>query len=311
MNPDTVADAIALIGWDVTDTLDLPVARIDPTGKTIHATTREWGDQRLADFSDALYAVAALYRPGTISTYGGRTKENVERVLEIPFDMDLKEFLGLPKAIIHAMSQDEIDRHISALVDEATRLFALAGIPVHRIRYSGYGIYVDVRIAEEDQRRVDDIADIHKELVQGINLLAGGVLVDRAACDAPTRLTRLVGSVNRKGAIPRTSSILFVTDGTVRLDELNVEPAPQFSHPSPESVEELLLGDDAIDEIVAIIAPHYFEGQRNLINHLTPTVLLKRGVGPDQVEAIFEKVTAGDENPSKGMDVVGRTCSRW
>jgi hypothetical protein len=311
MIPDTIADAIALMGWDVTNTLEIPIARIGPTGNAIHSTVRDGSHQRLADFPDDLYAVAAFYKPGTISARGGRRKENVERVLELPFDIDLKDFLGLPKEAIHAMPQEEVDEHIAALAKEARRVFELAAIPIHRVRYSGYGIYVDVRITDEDQQRVEDIAHIHKELVERINILADCVLVDPGACDAPTRLTRLVGSVNRKGTIPRVAAILFETDGAVRLDQLNVEPASESTHPSPDSVDELRLGDDAVNEIVAIIASHYVEGQRNSINHLTPTMLLKRGVGPDQVEAIFERVTADDENPSKSMDDVRRTCFRW
>lgn len=309
----TIAAAIARLGWDVDNPLDIPIVRIPKGGTPIHSTHRTSGDRQLADITDDLYVVAALYRPAKISTWGGRKAENVERVLEFPFDCDLKDFLDLPIASIHALPQEELDSHIAALKDEAQRLFSLAEIPVHRVRYSGYGIYIDVRIAEEDQHRIAEIAGLHKQLIERINVFAGSTFVDPQASDAPTRLTRLVGSRNFKDPkIPRPVTILFESKGAIRLSQLPTAlPRPISVQTLPEDISEMRLAEDDLEEIVKAISDHYAEGQRNAIDHLVPTMLLKAGVPRDQVELVFEQVTADDEDPGKGMDAVCRTCDRW
>jgi hypothetical protein len=225
--PQTIADACVRIGWDVTSPFDTCIVQFTRDGKKRHMTLREAAQYRLADITDDLYAAAALYKPGAIHAGGGRKRENVERIFELAFDIDLKDTLGVPQGIIHAMPQGEIDGHIAELVDEAHRLFALAGVPIHRIRCSGYGIYVDVRIADDDQHRTDEISRIHKGLIARIDAYAHRAFVDTSASDAPTRITRVVGSRNWKNrAAPKVVSILFETPGSVRLDQL---PAPPRS----------------------------------------------------------------------------------
>jgi hypothetical protein len=316
MTPTTIGEAFATLGRDIHDpSCDYAVAHFPtPSSTPIHYTVRECADWPIAEFDGALYGVlGATFKPGTIRRGGGRETENVKAISEFPFDIDAKNFLDLSKETIQALPQDELDEHIAVLVAEARRLFALAKIPIHRIRYSGYGIYVDVRIADEDQHRVAEISALHKGLIARVNAFADRKFVDTGVSDPGTRITRVPGARNRKNPeMPRLVRTSFEVPGAVRLDQLPPVPRPPVSeHITPDDVDTMRLADADVNALITVIARDYVDGVRNEICLRMPTMLLKAGVPRGQIEAIFEEITANDENPSKGMGDAGRTCDRW
>ena len=289
----------------------------DPlTGKTVktsvlHSTLSQSGERDVEGLQEA-YFTLGLYKEGAIHPGGGRKAENAVACQEIVFDADLKDYLGRPDHEIWALAQDEIDGYIQSLVQDAQDVFQRAGVPIHRVVYTGYGIAAYVRIAEEDQERLSDISAVHKALISRINTLFGSVLVDPAVSDPSTRFTRIPGSLNAKGAEPRRVRVISSSPGVAELGGFNVEvghdSCPVLSRTETRTLE---LSEEQLDDIVLALARGYAEGNRNAVSLGVPAWLAKSGVSCEQAYTIVERVAADDEELDNRLDAVRRTYQRW
>src|SRR5690606_38094990 len=54
---------------------------------------------------------------------GARTAANVERILEMPFDFDLKDFLDVDKEELYDLDDDELATYIAPLQDAVEGIF--------------------------------------------------------------------------------------------------------------------------------------------------------------------------------------------
>lgn len=292
------------------------VRSTDSTGRVrtevLHATLGEAAARDVEDLQEA-YFTTALYKPGSIQPKWGRKAENAVAVQELMFDADLKDYLGRPADELHALTQDEIDGYVQSLVQDAQDVFQRAGVPVHRIVYTGYGIALYTRLSDEDQTRLSDISTVHKALVARINALFGSVLVDPAVSDPSTRFTRIPGSINAKGTEPRRVRVIASFPGIARLDDFNVDATDDNQDPSynPRDVVPLDLTDEQLDDIVLALARGYAEGNRNAVSLGVPAWLAKSGVSYDQAVTIIERVAADDEELDNRLDAVRRTYHRY
>jgi hypothetical protein len=306
----TISEAIAAMGLTPDDDhARRGVVRIPQGRKPVHATVTDVGGRVVEDIIDDLYHTLARYKPGTIHAGGGRTRENAVSVDMLPFDADLKDYLGLPLEVLHTTPHAELDAYISSLVKDVQEAFDRAGVPIHRIDCTGYGIAVYVRLHRDDQRRLDEAAHIQKSLIGRINGGYGGVLVDPAVSDPATRFMRVVGSQNHKGPHPRTVYTLWEQPGACRLDDFTVAPAPLRREQRP--VAEKVLDGAVLDEIVLALANEYHEGIRNVIAYSLPAMFCKAGVPCEQCHEVIDRLGVDDPELDARHDAVDRTYDKW
>ncbi|MCC7060966.1 MAG: hypothetical protein IT508_12120, partial [Burkholderiaceae bacterium] len=281
------------------------------TTQVLHATLGEAAARDVEDLQEA-YFTTAVYKPGSIQPKGGRKAENAVAVQELMFDADLKDYLGRPQQEIWALTQDEIDGYIQSLVRDAEDVFKVAGVPIHRIVYTGYGIAAYVRLAEEDQSRLADVSTVHKALVARINSLFGSVLVDPAVSDPSTRFTRIPGSINAKGTEPRRVRVIASFPGEAALSDFAVDTESERHLPdAARTTSPLELSNEQLDDIVLALARGYAEGNRNAVSLGVPAWLAKSGVCREQALTIVERVAADDEELANRLGAVNRTYDKW
>jgi hypothetical protein len=306
----TVAEAICQLGLAPDDEYgERALAIIKPGQKPIHSTVTKQANKSLEAFDSNTYFTPARFRPGSVTVSGGRTTENAVSLDLIMFDADLKDYLGIDKETLHAMPHPELDAYINSLSKDLQETFSRCGIPVHHIDCTGYGLAVYVRIAAEDQPRVEEASHINKELISRINRTWGGSLVDPAVSDPASRLMRLVGTQNVKGAVPRPVRTLVEFSGEAYLDDFKVVPKPPTQ--PRRDVEPRVLSDDVLHDIVMALQNEYVDGQRNVIALGVPALFAKAGVSREQATTVIEALAADDEELESRLHAVERTYDKW
>jgi hypothetical protein len=282
------------------------VANIKADGKIVHKSFSAVGDRDPTELHAAYYT-PALFDPNDITPHGGRTRENARAVPELFFDVDLKDYLGLPKEALYTESNDALDAYIEALVKDITEVFGIAGIPIHRLRHSGYGVQVFTRLVREDWHRIEDAALTTKGLAQRVNAIFGRTLVDPVATGVGAQLARLPGSLNRKGTHPRPVYTIATYEGEARLDDFGVEPRAK-AKVSPITTKAL--SSDASDEIILALDKEYAEGNRHAIALGASAMLAKAGVPREQAEGIILAVAHEDEEQENRLEALNDTYDR-
>ena len=282
------------------------VANIKADGKIVHKSFSAVGDRDPTELHAAYYT-PALFDPADITPHGGRTRENARAVPELFFDVDLKDYLGLPKEALYTESNDALDAYIEALVKDITEVFGIAGIPIHRLRHSGYGVQVFTRLVREDWDRIEDAATTTKGLAQRVNRIFGRTLVDPVATGVGAQLARLPGSLNRKGTYPRPVYTIATYEGEARLDDFGVEPRAK-ARVSP--ITEKWLSEEVVGEVVVALDKEYTEGNRHAIALGASAMLAKAGVPYDQAENIIEAVASEDEEIDNRLEALKDTYDR-
>jgi hypothetical protein len=306
----TVAEAICQLGLAPDDEYgERALAIIKPGQKPIHSTVTKQANKPLEAFDSNTYFTPARFKPGSVTVNGGRTTENAVSLDLIMFDADLKDYLGIDKETLHAMPHPELDAYVNSLSRDLQETFNRCGIPVHHIDCTGYGLAVYVRIAAEDQTRVEEAAHINKELIGRINRTWGGTLVDPAVSDPASRLMRLVGTQNVKGAVPRPVRTLIEFSGEAYLDDFKVVPKPPTQ--PRRDVEPRVLSDDVLHDIVMALQNEYVDGQRNVIALGAPALFAKAGVSREQALEVVEQLAADDEELESRLHAVERTYDKW
>jgi hypothetical protein len=308
----TIAEAIAEMGLEPDDEHGerAIVYRSPQTGKLIHSTLREMGDRKLEDLKTDAWLTGGKYKEGKIHPGGGRTAENATRAERLLFDVDLKDYLGLPPDELHGMPHEELDRCLNSLMTDAREVFARCKVPIHQIVCTGYGLGIHTVIHTDDRHRKDDIDHANKRLVERINGTYGGKIVDAGVNDPLTRLTRLVGTFNHKGPLPRSICILWEQPGCVHLDDLKIEAAAPRRESRPD-VPEDALDADTLDTIVSALNNEYVEGTRNYVVLGVPALMAKAGVPMTQALEVIGRVAADDEEIEDRLKAVERTYERW
>ena len=250
---------------------------------------------------------------------GGRTLKNVKRILELPFDFDLKDFLRCDKDDLFDMTDEELESYIPLLQRAVENTFSRLGLPIHRLDYTGYGLSAHILLPPHKEEAVQSIKDWHAAIVNRINGLFGDVLADAQVKDAGPRIMRLVPCENvgiRKGGsyveVARRSRNLYMKDGYI--DQAKLEAAAGAISWKGVHVEIPLTGDvlteDQAQQIVDAYKPYHTHGQKHFMGLAVSGQLAKARIPEDQALAIVTAIAADDNKPWDRQKAVRDTYER-
>lgn len=259
------------------------------------------------DQADALYLASGRFAANTVKRKSGKTRDNLSRVIWLPWDADLLDYLGAPAkggdretaaANLHAMAQDDIDALVYQLRADVETAFAAVQIPIHRLDYTGYGLCAYTYVAADDQARIDDARAVHKIGIDLVNRFHGSPLIDPQTSDAGTRVTRLPYSWNKKNPdIPRLVRTLVAWQGqsvplpTVERAERTAIP------PNPRSIpyDGDPMAPDDLTWIVEAMRPFWTLGQKHAVALALSGMLAKAGVPELLAEQIIDALSVDDQ----------------
>lgn len=306
----TIGDAIAELGVSVRDDEELCVTRI---------RQGEAADNKpLAAVAGAsvgkrdIYLASGAFKPGSIVGARGRRKENLTRILFVPWDCDLASWYPDKTVTADALKnwpQADIDALLPGFVADVTDALRDGGVPIHALLYTGHGVLALTRIA--DGTDIDGIQAAHKKLAAQINRRAGFNLVDTAATDAGTRVFRLAGSVNGKG-VPRTVRTLESTDGAItQADWLRIAGQKSAaSIPMALPIHARKLDDRRSQAIVEALSPTWASGNRHNLSLALAAWFGKAGVPEEQAQALILDIAGDDPEMRNRLQSVRDTYTR-
>jgi hypothetical protein len=304
-----VREAIANIGAVEDESALLCFARITKTGTCEHFTLAEVGDREVAP---DLYLSSGLYPPGVIDRFSGRTGANVKRIMWLPFDFDLSDWLGSSKLDVHALSDAAIEKYIVGLRADVEAVFETLNLPIHRLDYTGYGLAAYVYLPFHEQEAVAPIQALHKRIVERINVMARGRLADPAVSDAGPRIMRVVPCLNTKGPIPRqTRTLVYQPNATAHQAQLEYAAGPAVSRQGrviPKTGETFDAG--TVGQIVDAVRPHWVMGARHRLALALAAMMAKAFVPEEQAAAIVEALSDGDGEQYDRLRAVHTTYDR-
>ena len=249
--------------------------------------------------SGNLYATTGLFRLNCLVNNKGRTRDNLERIVCLPFDCDLTDFYEIDpkrKREFYETRQSEIDEMIEEQLEAVTDCFEQAGVPIHRIDYTGHGLAVYAYVADQDQCRIDDLLAMHERNVERINEIAGVQLVDTASKDAGTRVMRIPHSYNQKGSTPRlVKTLKYKPNQYITVTASEAKRKTQAPVDAPADGKGL--SPVAIEHIFDAIAPFYVSGVKHRMTNAIAGMFGKALVPQSQAAAFIDRLSAGDNNP--------------
>lgn len=289
----TVGEAVQELGI-VGDDGDLIVVRITAKGAQ-HYTLAEVADKALERDT---YLATGTYGHGTVTRHGGRTAANLLRINELPFDADLSDSTGIPKDELWRMPDDALWPLVDGLQAEVERAFAAIGLTLHRIDYTGYGLAGYLRLPLHKPDAIPAIQALHAQIVRRVNAIARVKLCDPQVTDAGTRIMRVPGCLNTKGAIPRRTRTLVQRDGMV--DEAQLRAAAGATSDMPARIVPTTgtaLDEDTVRQLIDAVAPHWTLGHKHHLALALAGLLAKAGVPEEQTLGIVQTLSAADDKP--------------
>lgn len=273
----------------------------------------DFREYSLDDVADRPVGTNTYYSTGTFRRdlrwgKGARVAKNVLRVMELPFDFDLKDFLQQPKEDIADLGDDELRSYLTLMQRAVERIFAEIHLPIHRLDCTGYGLSAHVKVAPHSRDKVGTIKGYHAGIVGRINAIFGGTLADPQVKDAGTRIMRLVPCENvmtlKDGTImpSRPSRTLYNHDGVV--DEATLQTASEYSS---KAVRENLvylvpsagksIPESEAQMIVERFRSAWLPGQKHFMGLALSGYLAKNMVPEEQALWIVRQLAADDNKP--------------
>lgn len=302
-----VAEAVAELGIDDSETGELIFARKTSEGMA-HYTLSQIGDKTIpAD----LYIASARFKRGTVDKFKGRVEQNIDQILWLSFDFDCCDFSGIPKEQLWEMSDAALWPWIEALRERIEVIFGHLGLPIHRLDYTGYGLSAHLNLPPHKPDAVTRIRELHKAIVQQINLVAREPLADKQVSDSGTRIMRFVPTTNTKGKIVRQTKNIYRRDGVVTEAQLivaagEIKPPPTRAVP----VKGETLDGPTCEQIVAAVRPSWQPGARHGIALALAALLAKAGVPEEQCNWIIHQLAAGDDEEEDRFKAVHTSYER-
>ena len=308
-----IGQAVVSLGVDDRDDQDVVIA-IPRNGSWAHYTLSQVADRELDGIAN-VYLASGTFRRGTVSKWSGRTEENLAEILWLPFDADLDSYLDLPKVELHAKSDAEIGEYVARLREDVEDICEVLGLPIHRMDYTGYGIAFYTRLDRDLATDISRVRAAHAAIVTRFNEVAGDPILDGQVKDAGTRVMRLPGCLNTKGAIPRTSATLYARDGAIAGTDLDriagagrQRRAGTLVTVIPEHGRQL--SDETVTAMVEAVGREYVEGSRHQVAVGIAGILAKAGVPETQALQIVERIADGDEELRDRTKAVETTYRR-
>lgn len=310
----TVRDAFDAMGMELKD------------NETVCILTEKGGryiERSLQDVADEPVGANRYFSTGTFAIdqkwgRGGRAFKNVRRILELPFDFDLKDFLHQDKDDIYDLDDDELEGYVPLLQRAVEDVFARLHLPIHRLDYTGYGLSAHILLPDHDQDATKQIKDWHAAIVNRINGIYGDVIADAQVKDAGTRVMRLVPCENvgtrkdGKRVHPRLSRNLYKKPGYI--DQAILEQAAGAISWKGVSVDIPLTGEvlpkEAAQEIIDLYRPFHQQGQKHFMGLAIAGQLAKARIPEEQALAIVTAISDGDNKPWDRQKAVRDTYER-
>lgn len=311
----TIAEAVAQTGMSRSGPYEPVLVTLDQAGKPVNYLLSQCADQVIN--GSAWYLTSGWFDPQDIAAHRGRTKDNVKRIPWLPFDFDLSDFVGLAKERVYEWPSSHIDDAIDAQLTEVTRVFAVLGLPMHRIDYTGHGIAVYIYLPKHGPEDVAEYQQIHAALVDRINTVAGEVIADTAVKDAGSRFMRLVPSPNTKSNPPRqtrTIEMISFKDAPITMEQLRAAAGPGLREDEPP-VRLVPLAGEVLDpetqaRIIDAVRPSWKQGNRHAVALGLAGMLAKAGVPEEQALAMIGDLAAGDDERDDRMKAVSTSYTR-
>lgn len=311
----TVGDAVALTGMRPTNGWEPVIVGFDNAGKPVNYLLSQIASQTIN--GQALYLTSGWFDPQDITPYSGRKRENVKRIPWLPFDFDIADYTGLPRERVYEWPQHHIDDVILSQIDEVTQVFAILGLPIHRMEYTGHGLSVYIYLPKHGPDDVAEYQRIHAALVDRINVIAGSQLADPQVKDAGSRVTRLIPSPNTKSNPPRQTRTLefqSFAEAPVTLEQLREAAGNHMAsdREPPQIVPATgeLLSSELVTEIVNAVRPSWQMKNRHALALGLSGMLAKAGVPEEQTNTIIRALAEGDEELADRLKAVETSYSR-
>jgi len=266
------------------------------------------------------YYSTGTFRAGTdFTAKKSRSGERVLRILELPFDFDLKDFLGVDKSELVALDDAELDAYLDALTATVETRFAAMRLPIHRLDRTGYGISAHVELPPHERAAVEHLRKLHAAIVNRINQEFGGTLADAQVKDAGSRVMRLVPCENvyvdlKTGEVARPRHSKTVYRKQAYVDQAILEAAAQeivWKATGKNAFREG--GKLAPEDMAAIVdayGPYHQAGVKHFMGLAVSGQLAKAGVAEAQAIEIVERLSAGDNKPWDRVKAVHDTYEK-
>lgn len=312
----TVRAAIEALGIELLPDETLAIVTIPAGGKPVTRRFQDVADAELEP--NTYYSTGTFPADTTFQDEHDRAGENVQRVIELPFDFDLYQYLGCSRDVILELDQDELMPLIDNLQREVERMMAEVGLPISRLDYTGNGVAVFTRVPSHGPKVAAEVRALHKAIVKRINTIWGGEFADRKVSDAGSRIMRIPFGINRKvssaGVIAeREIGTLYQTEAIADEVALRIAAGPlemiRTARAVPKSGKAMDPADLSL--IVNAIAEHWQEGQRHALALGLAAMLAKAGVPESQAEEIVGEVAAADPELKDRITAVHTTYDRY
>lgn len=291
-----VGQAVAQLGIEEPDGCDLIIAR-QVGSRWQHYTLAECAENEV---KKDLFLATGAFPKGAVTRFEGRSEKNVRRILWLPFDFDLADYLNCDKESLWSLSDAELWPLIESLRADVEVTFQSVSLPIHRLDYTGYGLAAAVNLPPHGSDAVVELRRLHKAIVDRINRIWNGQFADGQVSDAGTRIMRLVPCLNTKGAIYRQTKTIYSHGGVVNEAQLRVaagaDGAPGGRVPTRMVPREGKgLDEAATTTLVEALRPSWNSGNRHRLALALGGMLAKAGVPEAQTLAIVEAMD--DDEP--------------
>jgi len=279
-----------------------------------------------------IYVSTGTFKKGFIITESGITKgragNNLNRALNKTLDADSILYLAHKEGVslrnkdkmdellqnLHDMSDEELDKLLGDFLDLIKSILAKAKIQYSEIRRSGFGFYILLDIDPQDQKRIEKIRTLHKELVAFLNQLAGFELFDKQCTDAGTRVIRVENSLNLKNPKkPRLVKVIERNEGTdFKLDEIN-KIIDGIKSTVKENTNKTNQDKFSPESVAKIVKPYYSVSRRQHVIMDLVGYLIKDGISEKDIMATIRILVTetNDEESTKRFKTAKDTVKKF
>lgn len=312
----TVEQAIAAMGIELFPEETIAIVTIPAGGDAVSRRYQDVAGDQVEP--NMYYSTGTFPVETTFQQKGDRSGENVQRIIELPFDFDLYQYLGCERDVVLELSQAELMPLIDNLQREVERMMAEVALPISRLDYTGNGIAAFVRLPGHGPKVAAEARALHSAIVGRINTVWGGEFADRKVADAGSRIMRIPFGLNRKvsrdGVVAeRTIRTIYQTEAVADEVTLRIAAGPlhlaRTARAVPKSGKAMDGAD--LDLIVGAIADHWQEGQRHAVALGLAAMLAKAGVPESQAVTIISALAASDPEASDRLTAVHTTYDRY
>lgn len=297
----TVREAFDAMGYKLTASETVCIVT-NKNGKFVEQSLEAVADEPVGENR---YFSTGTFPKGQRWGKGGRRLDNVDRILEFPFDFDLKDFLNQDKQSILMLSNEEVETYIGFLQKAVEDLFRQINLPIHRLDFTGNGLSAHINIPFHDAEHVKQLKQWHAGIVTRVNAVYGSILADPQVKDAGTRIMRLVPCLNVQMSedgqiVTRQSRNIYSNPGYI--DQARLESAAGVTAWRGAKADIPLDGDMLTAEeqqrIIGLISPHHTFGKKHFMALALSGQLAKARVPERQALNIIGAIAAEDMNPA-------------